>query len=180
MESAPISMFDLPNEILLLIFTSLVQNPKSLTCCRGVCRRFRECIDGSVLLQLGIKLSVWGYELLPVALEHHSTSPSDILQALDAHVEAWRQLKWKQTSVEIPTGAAYDLAHGYYVSVSRPSSCTEVTVVKLPTSTQHQTQLSNEDNLTSIPLVYTLPEVHFEIEDLAIDPSQDLLILEEM
>lgn len=172
------SLDHLPNEILHLVLTFLAHEPKALLSCRVVCRHFQNCIDHSAALQLELKLSVWGYKL---CCDRSISSPSELLHSLEAHIRSWRDLNWEQTKIDIPSsrGSAYDLAHGYFASVSRSSSFELVTVVELPASSRSRMQTSTGGG-PNAPRVYSLPRVSFEIRDLAIDPSQDLLILEEM
>lgn len=169
--------YQLPNEMLLLILSFLVHDPRSLLGCRGVCRRLRDCINGSAPLQLAVKLELWGYKLdsnLP------TYSSSNLLQSLEEHVQSWRDLNWEKTTIDIPLshGNVYDLAHGYFASASSASSFKSVTVVRLPTPSRRRTESSNREDSIS-PQAYTLPQFSFMIKQLAIDPSQDLLILEE-
>lgn len=171
---------DLPTELLLLIFLALMPDTKSILTCREVCSVFRNSIDASVKLQLEIKLRVWGYE----RLEHRklwNLSDIDVLQRLERHIMRWDQLNWEQTTINITKGHSYDLAHGYFVTTTDSSRRRAVAVVQLPSSPA----VANIDGVSKVTerassRVYNLPPVSFEIVDLAIDPSQDLLILEEM
>lgn len=153
-----------PVEILWLIFLCLRPDSKSILSCRAACRRFLESIDSSVDVQLALKLDSWGYQ---ETSNSRGLTRSELLSKLDAHVEAWRTLDWEESVLEIPSGSAYDLAQGLYVCVDIQDDSI-VTCVKLPsriTGAAHQ--------------VYTC-NIGFPIKDLAIDPSQDLIILFEM
>lgn len=154
-----------PIEILWLVFLSLRPDFKSILDCRAVCRRFLESIDSSVEVQLALKLDLWGYQ---ETLASRGFTRAELLSKLDAHVEAWRTLDCDEAVLETPSGAAYDLAQGVYVCVNTHDEST-VTCVELPsrlTGAAHR--------------VYALRSVEFPIKDLAIDPSQDLIVLFEM
>lgn len=153
-----------PVELLWQIFLALRPDFKSILICRAVCRQFQESVDSSVEIQLALRLDAWDY----VETGSLETPPSHLLQILEAHVEAWRTLNWTESRLDIPYGAAYDLAQGFYVAVDN-SNMHDITCVRLPSRTSH-----------SEVHVHTLPNVGFTIYDVTIDPSQDLVVLLEM
>lgn len=172
---------DCPIEILLLIFSALLPDSKSILRCREVCHLFKDSIDASVTLQLEIRLQVWGYERFDSkGSELSAFSDADLLKHLELHVKKWDNLDWEKTEVDTSTGRAYDLAHGYFATATAPSSLRVVTVVELPRQNilWRSTDVSGEISMNPAR-VYDLPPVPFEIKDLAIDPSQDLIVIVE-
>lgn len=176
----------LPDEVLILIFELLSVQPRICLGLRQTCRRFQRCIDTSTRLQLAIKLKIWGYECLHTKKFEGSTSSSSVLKSLEAHLQSWEDLRWKEHRVEIPESCAYDLTQGYLVSISdvdfSGAAFPTVTIIRLPISSpnyQHETLVSPGPN-DSTPRAYNLPPFLFSITDVCIDPSQDLLILEEV
>lgn len=142
---------------------------QSILSCRAVCRRFLESIDASVEVQLALRLDSWGYE---EPLDFESESRSHVLRKLDAHVDAWRTLNWEETRIQIPRGSeiACDLAHGVFVSLDIDADGTGVTCVSLPS------RLTGSG--TSVRTM-TLLGVGILSEILAVDPNQDLIVLNE-
>lgn len=108
-----------PIEILWESFIALRPEFESILICRAVCRHFLESIDSSVQIQLAIKLDALDYE---EPNNSSGTSPARLLQSLETHVEAWHTLNWKESRLDIPYGAAYDIAQGFYVAVDNSNA----------------------------------------------------------
>lgn len=157
-----------PTELLWKIFLELRPDYVSLLQCRAICRRFKDSVDSSLQLQLGLRLDAWGYTLpsSPLPNKSNSIPLSDLLQKLEDHVEAWRTLDWEESRQPIIDSIkVFDFAQGYFVAVSK-SDPSNLICVQLPSrvmGTQART--------------YTIENVGFTVDGLAVDPSQNLLVL---
>lgn len=156
-----------PIEILWKIFLALRPDHESLLRCRVVCRLFKDSIDTDVQIQLGLRLDAWAYDLSD---SYTSLNPrismSEILRKLETHVDAWRSLSWRATRIPLPESTSVeDLAHGYYACVySLDLDC--IMCIQLPSTTMN-TEARH----------YTIEDVGFPIGDIAIDPTQDLMVM---
>jgi hypothetical protein len=132
-----------------------------------VSRSFKESIENSVLLQYAIKLAICGYEDGP-SISGPLSVTSERLQRLQTHIDAWRHLDWAEERIKLPQSRVYDIFGGVYASVehAHPSS---LNIVELPSRIRrtplHQRSFAN---------------VGFFINNFAIDPEQDLLVLVEV
>ena len=132
-----------------------------------VSRHFKESIENSVLLEYAIKLAICGYEDGPPIFGPLSAT-SERLQRLQAHIDAWRHLDWVEERVKLPYGQTYDVFGGVYASVEHANPVS-LNIVELPS------------RIRSTPLrLWSFADVGFIINDFAIDPGQDLLVLVEL
>lgn len=161
-----------PAEVIWEILRELIPDYKSLLRCRLACRQFRTIIDSSVQLQLELKLEAYGYKLSSPPFppqKSPSISSTDLLKKLDTHIEAWRTLNWEETKQSLTDCShIYNFAHGYFVSV-RKGNYASIICMQLP-SRLMGTEMR----------IFTIEDVGFVVCNLAIDPSQDLLVLLEM
>lgn len=164
----PTSRFsNCPNELLLQIFSLIIDAPSTLKC-RLLNTRCRDIIDSSSALQYAIKLDAWGYENIPTSSPQLTSS--DRLNKLAAHVQSWARLdSSEQHHITIPAPGAYDLSQGIFLTANLNPQGT-FTRVDLPS------HLWGKPNH-----VQTLPHAFpFAIPDFAFDLSQDLLIVLEL
>lgn len=156
-----------PTEILWKIFLELRPDYASLLRCRATCRRFKDIVDSSIPLQLGVRLDAWGYTLptsSPTQRSNNSIPLPDLLKKLEDHVEAWRTLDWEESRQPInDLYHLHDFAHGYFVYCNEQNG-SSIVCVQLPS------RVMGTETRT-----YTI-NVDFVIFDLAIDPTQNLLV----
>lgn len=160
-------MLSCPVEILCTVFLELTSDPSDLSdlrACLSVCRRFRECIKSSLKMQTHLRCHELGYQV-----SGRSPSPN-LLETLNQHVRNWRSLDWEEQSFDIPFDGPFALSHGVFVVVSEsfPTNFREVKCVTLPSRMRG-----------TAGGIHTLYGVEIEPKDIAIDPSQDLLVLVE-
>jgi hypothetical protein len=86
--------------------------------------------------------------------------PAARLRKLRKHVDAWNDLQWVESHLEIPGWGPYLMVDGIFVTLGRNS----VICVQLPSQ------------IRELPLkVWTLPDIH--AHGFAADPRNDLLVL---
>lgn len=98
---------------------------------------------------------------------------SDYSSRLDAHVRSWRNLDWRESRVQMSSPHdAYTLAQGVFAYASNETLDLprySITCITLPS------RIMDTEAIT-----HTLDDIGFLAKDLAIDPSQDLLVILEL
>lgn len=120
-------------------------------------------IDESLLLQYIIRLYICGYQDDVGTLPTQSTT-SHRLEELIRHTDAWHNLDWTESRLLVPPPEIYDLSDGLYAAITDRV----ITCVQLPSrisGTEARTWSFEND---------------FSPVEIALDPSQDLLVLVEM
>ncbi|KAF9519342.1 hypothetical protein BS47DRAFT_1388177 [Hydnum rufescens UP504] len=153
-----------PTETLLQIFEYL--DGRDLVRCQRVCKALRHHIDQCSATQYVIRLAMCGYTDGTQSQGGGFSLIGARLNALEEHINRWKYLNWEEQRIEIPTRIpdCEVLVGGIYVLISQ----TIITCVQLPSKIRH------------IPLRAWSFENDFTVTALAMDPSQDLLVLLEI
>ncbi|KAF8310986.1 hypothetical protein DL93DRAFT_1551924 [Clavulina sp. PMI_390] len=159
-------IFSCPLEILVEILLHL--DAESLWNCKLTCRTFLDAIRSSLNLEIRFKCDSWGY-CGPSADTSVLTAP-EYLTRLERHIAAWQSLDWEEHEIKLPEpGGAFIVAQGIFATVPGGRENSDVYIYQLP-SRLKKTQ----------PHQYVIKDVGFWVKDIAIDPSQNLLLLLEM
>ncbi|KAF8320321.1 hypothetical protein DL93DRAFT_2224690 [Clavulina sp. PMI_390] len=162
--ASPTSISSVPVDVLINIFLKLDAN--SLHNCTLTCRRFRDAIQSS----LPLSSHLWGYHPPAIHSNIGSITTEESLERLTHHMKAWKSLDWEEHEFRLPQiGGSFTIAQGIYATVSPESDMSSVYVYQLPSRLKKASFQQ-----------YVIENVGFEVKDLAIDPSQNLLILLEM
>jgi hypothetical protein len=157
-------MLPLPEDILVAIFN--VCDPLALARCRSVCKLFNTLILHTSSLQLVIELYLSGLEL-----GKSSLTDSQILSKLRDYNKAWDGLEFvDQGPFNIPRFSFWDRARNTVAfSESLHFGSSKVHIFQIPST------LKNIEYKT-----WAVGDFTFEINEIKIDASQDLLVLVEI
>ncbi|KAK7002478.1 F-box domain-containing protein [Favolaschia claudopus] len=157
--SQPLAMEDIPPETLSEIFSFL--DAKSLLVCYSVCRLWNELVHSSSDLQC--KIELWADGMEP----EYSLPTSETLEALISSRRAWKNLEWtSEVTLEMESlwiSRAYELVGGLFLQQQQRAP----------------TLLSVSFSRGRAPRITTTPSSAEALEgfhDLAIDPTQDLIV----
>lgn len=160
-----------PVEIVVKIFLNL-ESASSILAFRAVNRYLAEIFDASTELRYQVKLFSWGYESVD-SIGHESSSPESInigdrIKSLKHVVKNFGALDWKDMRFQTSKSFSdYVLSDGLMTFVMYPDS-KELRVVEMPSRVRNRKHV-----------VRTKVRLPFAVADMAVDPSQDLLVLSE-
>ncbi|KIL61349.1 hypothetical protein M378DRAFT_180090 [Amanita muscaria Koide BX008] len=152
---------DMPTEILTQILNNL--DLFSMVQCRAVCSRFLDLIDLSPHFHWKVELTIAGKEdgeNYPLATRR---------KMLEQHQQGWADLRWTtERRIPIQFDSLWELCGDVFAHSSTDRS--EIRFKQIPS---HSRNLQDRDWMVEVK--------EYRVDDIAIDPAQDLLvILEEL
>ncbi|KAF9510327.1 hypothetical protein BS47DRAFT_1487509 [Hydnum rufescens UP504] len=153
-----------PPEILTQMFGLL--EGYQIARCGAVCSYFKRVIEGSSGLQYLVKLDMFGYTDVSESVDA-AAAPAMRLNQLERHIDAWNHLDWVESRVDapLPSSDFGVICEGIFATFDY----WRVYCIQLP------------HLMRGIPFrEWTLKKFSFPIDEIEIDPSNNLLVVVSM
>ncbi|KAJ6510806.1 hypothetical protein C8R45DRAFT_965224 [Mycena sanguinolenta] len=156
----PVSFNDIPQEILLEIFT-LVDVQSLIHSCPLVCRLWKNTIDGSTELRVAIELWADGM----VSGESRSSTAVERLEALYRRRRAWMSLDWtdRATFTVESSSRAYELVDGVFAQQTIGLDSESFSAIWLPSARDPETK------------TISMGDIDLDPRDFVLDPTLDFV-----